>query len=46
MSCSLGYMMYINTLTIYIVLTINYYGIDSSCSLLTTSNNVCDVHIL
>ena len=28
------------------VLTINYYGIDSSYSLLTTSNDVCEVYIL
>ena len=40
------YMMSINTLVTYMVLTINYYGIDSSYSLLTTSNDVCEVHIL
>ena len=44
-TCSLGYMMSINTLTACTVLTINYYGIDSSYSLLTTSTDVCEVQI-
>ena len=44
----MGYMMPKNTLIsviTYTVFTINYYGIDSSYSLLTTSNDVCEVQI-
>ena len=42
-SYSLGYMMSINTLTTYIVVATNYYEIDSSYSLKTTSNDICEV---